>query len=497
MYRIPVGAYLPLAGLICAFRSTVVDAQVISRSAVVSAVAAWKVPGVAVAEVKKDRVVAAFGVGVLRAGDSTSVDANSIFAIGSNTKAFTSAAIALLVSDRKLAWDDKVERLLPTFQINDSTTQHELTLRDVLSHRSGFGSYQGDMLFARSAYDRAEVLRRVSLLRPTAAIRSRYAYSNIMYLVAGEVLAQQSSVPWEQVIDQRLLKPLRMSRTFATFAAVRRQSNVASHHDLRGQQVVPIEPTDTDNGAPAAGLSSTATDMARWLRMLLAGGMLGTQRIVPQAMLAETMSPQTIIPGPAGALFPSTHFRAYGFGWVLQDYRGRKVVWHLGGIGGMKSIVALVPEEDYGIVILTNRADTMLPEAVAWQAIDEVLGGGGPDRNAEWLQAAVGTQAIAAAAERRADSVRQANVQPTLLLSRYVGRYTHPVYGVLEVTVDDGFLRISSLLDIRGRLMHWERDVFRYAYDDGPGNYVDFVLDTAGNIAAIRINRTVRFERDP
>jgi CubicO group peptidase (beta-lactamase class C family) len=470
-------------------------AQLLDTSYVRDALRDWKVPGAAIALVRQNRIESVTGFGVRKIGSTQPVDGNTVFAIGSNTKAFTSTALAMLVDEKKIGWDDPVQRHLPWLSLPEPWV-HELTIREILSHRSGYGSYQGDMLWVGSKYDRREVLRRMALLTPATARARAYAYSNIMYILAGELFPAAAARSWEQFISDRLLTPLVMTRTTTSVSALAALDNVASPHEARGAAVKALPFRVVDNGAPAGGINSTARDLAEWLRFQLADGLRDSVRLVSEPALRETKTPQTIIRGTGPArLFASTHFRAYGFGWVIQDYRGRKIVWHIGGIGGMKSVIALVPEEQLGIVILTNRGDTMLPEALAWRAIDSAIGNPVRDWSKDYLAMSATSRADDEAAERKLIADRVPGTKPTAQLAAYAGRYANNIYGELTVTLRDGALAIESALDLNGQLMHWQSDSFRYSYDDGPGNFVDFTVDTTGVVTGLRINRSLVFLR--
>jgi len=273
---------------------------------------------------------------------------------------------------------------------------------------------------------------------------------------------------------------------------------VASPHDELAGKVQPVPYRTVDNGGPAAAINSTAKDMAEWIRLQLSEGAYGEKRIISAVALRQTQTSQTIIPGVGPAkLFPSSHFRAYGFGWIRQDYRGKKIVWHSGGIGGIKATVLLAPEEHFGIVVLANRAGTNLPEALAWRSVDLVLGLPVRDWSKDWLEIAAANEASAAAGAKRMDSQRVANTKPSLPIEKYVGLYSSEVYGELRAVLDNGHLKIESSLDLNGALDHWQNDTFRYKYSDGYGNLVQFFLASPDSVSEVQINRANSFKRVP
>ncbi|MGH9902442.1 MAG: serine hydrolase domain-containing protein, partial [Pyrinomonadaceae bacterium] len=317
----------------------------------------WNVPGMAVAVVKDDRLVWARGYGVRKLGEPTPVDERTLFAIASNTKAFTAAALAVLVDEGKIKWDDPVSKFLPSFQLSDPYVTRELTVRDLLSHRSGLATFGGDLLWYETTYGRDEILRRVRFLKPGSSFRSRYGYQNIMFLAAGQVVAAAAGKPWDDFIRERFLTPLGMTSTTTSITAFKSGDNVATpHNELDGKLRV-IRYGNVDGAGPAGALNSSVTDMAQWIRLQLGRGTYQGKKIFSPAVSREMWTPQSIVGGvseQAEKFNPTRHFNLYGLGWFLTDYHGRKVVSHGGGLDGMISQVAMMPEENLGVVVLTN-----------------------------------------------------------------------------------------------------------------------------------------------
>ena len=311
-----------------------------------------RVPGVAVAVVKDGKLVFAQGYGVRTLGDTGRVDAHTLFQIASNTKAFTTAALAMLVDEGKLAWDDPVTKYLPDFQLYDPYVTREFTLRDLVTHRSGLGLGAGDLLWFHSSYGRAEIIHRIRAAKPASSFRSRYAYDNVLYIAAGEIVPAVTGKSWDDFIKERILTPLGMTESGTSIAFLSSTSDVAAPHGVeRGQlQVVPRD--SIDNTGPAGGIVSNVSDMAKWLLCRLdsgryAGGRLFSERQARVMWAGQTILPIGDPPPPLAALRPS--FSEYGLGWFLRDYRGRKVVAHTGGLAGMTSQVMLVPGERLGV----------------------------------------------------------------------------------------------------------------------------------------------------
>lgn len=454
----------------------------------------WHVPGLAIAIVKDDSVVYAKGFGVREVGKADRVDSHTIFAIGSNTKAFTSATVAMMVDRKKMRWDDKVTTYLPGFQLYDPYVTREITIRDVLSHRSGLGR-RGDMLWYGSKYDRDEVLRRIRFLEPNSSFRSEFGYQNIMFLAAGQAMAHAAGKSWDGVIVSEIFRPLGMSESSTSTDSLRGKPDVATPHLIDGDDVTPIPWRNIDNMAPAGSINSSVSDMTHWIRMQLDTGTYGGRKIVSAANLDVTHSPQTIIGSPHDTLFPSSHFTLYGMGWVLQDYLGRELVWHNGGIDGMLSEVRLVPEEKLGFVILSNAEGHNLNPAISYRILDAYLGAPKRDWSAIFLAQQKQAEAAQAEAERKLEAARAKNTKPSLPLERYVGSYADSMYGVATVKLENGKLMLRYGPTFYGELEHWQYDTFRAHWRDkrlGMG-FVTFALDARARVTDMDVEGLADF----
>ncbi len=441
-----------------------------------AAVQQWGIPGLAIAVVKDDSVVFARGYGVRRLGSTSAVTPHTIFAIGSCTKAFTAAALGMLVDSGTIAWDEPVTRYLQGFTLADPYVSRELTVRDLLTHRSGLT--RGDALWYATPYDRGEVLRRIRFLRPTWSFRSRYGYQNIMFLAAGEVVAAVTGSSWDDFVRARIFVPLGMSATTTSVTQLDSLGDVATPHERFAGRARAIAWRNIDNIAPAGAINSNVLDIARWIRLQLGRGEVDGRRLLSAAVIKETWSPQTIIPldSVTERLRPSTHFLAYGLGWVLSDYRGRKLITHAGAIDGFRAAVGLVPEEQLGVVVLTNGGEPgrALTNALFLRVVDAYLGGAGTD----WSGA---LRAVRDAGVRR-DSVDLANrdrervrdTKPSLDLSAYAGTYRDEMYGDVTVAVESGALVIRFGPYFTGALTHWHYDTFKASWQD-PEQGVDLV----------------------
>jgi CubicO group peptidase (beta-lactamase class C family) len=308
----------------------------------------WQVPGVAIAVVKNDSVVFAKGYGVRELGKPDPVDARTLFAVGSTTKAFTAATLAMLVDEKKLRWDDPATRFLPTLQLNDPAATRELTVRDLLTHRSGLP--RGDRIWYASGLERDEVLRRVRFLKPSWTFRSTYGYQNIMFLAAGQVVHSASGKSWDDFVRERILTPLGMRATNTSVTAIKPGDNAATPHAKLEDVVRPIAWRNIDNVGPAGSINSNVIEMAEWLRLQLGEGSHRGRKLLSDSVVKEMHTPQIIVRRSLEAekLFPMTHLVAYGLGWSIRDYRGRKMIGHGGGIDGFRAEVGLIPKRSSG-----------------------------------------------------------------------------------------------------------------------------------------------------
>ncbi len=454
-----------------------------------------RTPGAAIAVVKNGRVVFARGYGVRALGDTGRVDAHTLFQIASNTKAFTTAALAILADEGKLSWDDPVTRLLPGFQLYDPYVTREFTVRDLVTHRSGLGLGAGDLLWFHSDYSRSEIAYRIRFAKPVSSFRSAYAYDNVLYIVAGEIFPAAGGMSWDDFVTKRILTPLGMTETGLTIAYFTAARNRAAPHAVeRGTlQVVPID--SVDNTAPAGGIVSNVTDLAKWVICRLDSGRYAGGRLFSERQAREMWSGQTILPTtdpdpPLAGLRPN--FSEYGLGWRLRDYHGQKVVSHTGGLAGMSSQITLVPAEQLGIIVLTNsEADLMA--ALSYRLLDDFLPGTGP--RTDWVSA------FAQAAEldrRQADSTLRATTggrdslsRPSLPLERYAGRYRDALYGDAVLALENGrlVLRFSHSPAFVGDLEHWQHDTFiaRWRTAHIEDAYVTFALNPDGSIDRFRM----------
>jgi CubicO group peptidase (beta-lactamase class C family) len=456
----------------------------------------WKVPGVSVAVVKDQEVVYAKGFGVRNLEEGGDVDADTLFGIGSCTKAFTATAIGMLVQDGKISWDDPVLRHMPEFQMYDPLVTRKITIRDLLCHRSGLGTFVGDLTWFGSIYDRAGAIHRVRLLEPAYDFRTGFGYSNAMFLVAGEIVPRVTDVSWDDFIDQRIFTPLGMDRSSTSVSSLKGTENVAAPHRKIDGEIVSIPHDNIDNMAPAGSINSSANDMAKWLLLQTGKGSFGGEQIVDVAVISETRMAHNFQPvsDRAKELNPWTHFSAYGLGWSLSDYRGRLVVSHGGGLPGMVAYVALLPEENLGIAVLVNFDLHGLRQSVVNHVIDAYLGAEPHDWAGIYFERVERILDAREGAKARRDETRIKDTRPSLAPEAYVGRYTSIIYGDAEVTLEDGVFTLDPKAHpaVSGRLEHWQLDTYLCTWTDPfwDQSLVYFDLDDAGKVSQFRF--TVR-----
>jgi CubicO group peptidase (beta-lactamase class C family) len=456
---------------------------------------AWPVPGFAVAIVKDGRLAFAKGYGVREIGMDATVDEHTLFAIASNTKAFTSAALAILVDEESLSWDDRVVEYLPYFQLYAPYVTQDMRIRDLLCHRSGLGTFSGDLLWYGTAYSRAEVVSRARHLEQAGPFRGSYGYQNIMFLAAGEVVPAVTGTSWDDFVRQKFFEPLGMAETVTSVADLERTANVATPHKLEDGEVVTLTWYNWDAMAPAGGIISSVSDMAKWLRLQLARGTLDGVTFFSEdaSRTMWTLHNPQAVSRQSERLFPSTHFRGYALGWGLSDYLGRKVVSHGGGYDGMFSRVVLVPEENLGMVILTNGM-TSVQTALAYRILDAYLGGEARDWSAEYLERSGQARLAKQKWWDGQRSERISGTAPSLPPDGYIGTFGGKMYGQATVSQEDGglVLRLLPNPDLVGDLTHWHYDTYlvtwrnRFAwFDEG---WVQFVMGKAGEVVELQID---------
>jgi CubicO group peptidase (beta-lactamase class C family) len=399
------------------------------------------------------------------------VDESTVFAIGSAGKAFTTAALAILVDEGRLGWDDRVVDRLPGFALSDSYLTRQITIRDLVTHRTGLPGGRANLLFFGGGYDRAEIVRRLRFLEPNAGLRAEFQYQNIMFLAAGQVVAEAAGTTWDAFVRNRIFEPLGMTASSTSIKDLVGRANVATPHAKVGETVRTLPWRNVDNIGPAGSVNSTARDMTAWLRLHLGRGRYRDNRVFSDQAAENLRTPQIILPPnrmgsmeairKAGA---ASHFFTYALGWVVFDYRGRRVMWHGGNIDGMAAVVAMMPDEQLGLVVLTNLDSSILRDAVMLRVFDAYLGSIDRDWSRELL-------AVARADEARSRLARSherpsAPGEPSRQLADYSGSYDDSLLGGLVITTVAGRLSFALETGLTGALVPLGGDRFSASWDD-------------------------------
>ncbi len=445
----------------------------------------YDVVGLSLAVVQNGDVLAMAAAGESRKGVPMTVD--TLCNIASCSKAFTAASIALLRDELDLDWDDRVVDHIPEFKMPDPWITSQMTIRDLLSHRCGLKTFAGDLLWYGSDYDDAEVLRRLEKLEITQPFRGQFGYQNLMYMVAGMVVERRSGMSWEEFVEQKIFAPLGMKNSRASAQRLPEGDGRALPH-IDGEPV-----TDHEFVAvkPAASIYSSASELTAWIRFMLAEGAQGERQIISSSEVLEMWKPHIQI-GPArGAR--TGDFRSYGLGWFLSLERGKKVVEHDGGMPGFLSKVSLMPEEEFGFVVLNNSNDGIVNEAIKRAIFVARAGGNGLDEIDRIAKIAARMKRAQKGKIRQREAQRIADTKPSLPLADYTGSYEDEVYGPAEIELVGDALQVVLVPSKRrlfGTMSHWHRDTFRV---DFPDKFLPFALfrfdfDHEGKIAGFRID---------
>jgi CubicO group peptidase (beta-lactamase class C family) len=435
---------------------------------------AWGCPGVAVTVVKDGKVLVAKGYGLRELGKPERVDENTLFDTASLSKSFTAAAIATLVDEGKMRWDDPLRRHLPQVEFSDAYRTASVTIRDLLAHRVGVETGNFMMRFTNHSTD--EVLRRIRYLDEREPFRTNLVYWNIGYGAASEAAASAAKMPFADLLRTRLLEPLGM-RDSTVVVDHTLSPNHAKSHGLIGGKLHPIRTKKLKNTQGADAVNSSAKDMARWLLFSLGDGTWAGKRILSVEAMREMHSPQMIIRttpemrAARGVRF----FGAYGLGWQIMDLRGRKMLWHGGGADGMPVYMAILPDQQIGVAVMTNSWDApTLRFALASRILDTLLE---EEETRDWAMEALEAHRrdSARAVEENANALksRVLGTRPSAKLEAYSGTYVDDVHGDMVIAHDAGKLTLLFGGGERADLEHWHHDVFRVIWRDRAYEWAD------------------------
>lgn len=452
----------------------------------------FNVPGIAVAILKDGEVVHMKGYGTRSLDDGGKVDENTLFGVASNTKAMTSAALAMLIDDGKLEWDTKVIEVIPEFKLYDPYVTSEFTVRDLLTHRSGLGLGAGDLMVwpSRNTTQKDELIYNLRYLKPVSSFRSQYDYDNLLYIVAGVIVERISGQDYESFIEENIFQPLEMDRSAVNYNLIEDKSNVIDGHAPSNGKLTPVGLSFTEAANPAAGVYSSVADMSKWVQAQLNGGKYGEnleKELFSERQHREMWTPQTLVGTGKGDY--NTNFRAYGLGWFLSDVNGYKEVTHTGGLLGIVSQVTMIPDLELGIIVLTNQQSGAAFRSITNSIKDAYFGIKGKDRitqyNESRLRAERKADSVVAEVWRNVAEVQKENKMSLEALAKYTGDYQDPWFGRVKIKMESEKLRFEAenAPDLHGEMSFYKGNAFVVRWDDRSLNgdaFAVFDLDREG-----------------
>jgi CubicO group peptidase (beta-lactamase class C family) len=428
----------------------------------------WNLPGLSLVIVKDGKVVLMKGYGVRDIQSKKPVDENTLFMIASNTKLFTGSSLALLETEGKISLDDPITKYFPAYRLYDTCSTVLVSIRDLLSHRIGTKTYEGDFTFWNTGLSREEIMRRMRYLKPPFHFRQDYGYCNSCFLTAGQVVSVVTGESWEQFVKNTFILPLNMNQTLVLSTGVADQPDVASPYTTNYTDTITRVPYDNwNNMAPAAAIVSNVNDLSHWLFMQLDSGHYGGKQIIPWEALKKTRMANSWISSTRSDKYP-THFEGYGLGLFMADYAGRQIYWHTGGAGGMVSNVCFVPEENLGIAILTNNDNQEFYEDLRHQILDAYLGVPFVDRSQQDLAKFL-VESASDSKERLAWKTRvSALTKPELPLAAYSGDYTNQLYGKIHIRPEKNhlFIQFETKPDLNATLEYMDQGEWLLRYNN-------------------------------
>lgn len=427
----------------------------------------WQIPGAAVLIVKDGNVVVSKGYGVKLIGSEEKVDENTLFMIGSNTKAFTGTALALLEYENKLSMEDKVIQYLPDFRVKEDWMTEELNLTDIVSHRMGYETFQGDFMYWSSDLTAEQAIEKFGQLTPKYNFRTKYGYTNAGYAVAGKVIESVSGMEWKDFMKKRIFLPLGMERTTALSIDFPKDENIARPHTVVNDETILLPFEDIDNLAPCGSMGSSVKELSYWLFAQLDSGRVDNNSVLPFNVIERTREPNTIV-RRAKHIFNRTNFHLYGLGWALQDYEGWEIISHTGGVNGFVTSVTMIPALNFGIVVLTNTDQNVFYQSVKWEVIDSYLEL--PYRNYDKMSFERHLRQLKAKDDQLSawkDSAAM-NIKPDVELNEFSGRYYHNIYGYIDLSVEGNtlILNLEHHSNLKGKLEHIGNNRFLCTYSD-------------------------------
>ncbi|MBK9745314.1 MAG: serine hydrolase [Chloroflexi bacterium] len=447
--------------------------------------AEWKVPGMGIAVVKDGEVIHAAGYGVRDIETGQPVTADTIFAIGSSSKAFTAASVAALVDEGKLEWDKPVREYLPSFKLKDDFASARMTPRDLLCHRSGLPRH--DLMWYNSTATRDQLLERLQYLEPTHDFRAVWQYQNLMYLTAGYLAGKANGTPWEEVVRTRLFEPLGMQTAQFSVTESQQAADFARPHAERENELRGIDFRDITTIGPAGSINASAREMAQWVKLHLGKGKLGDKQVMSESSMRQMHTPQMVITDPLWNEMYGSDLVSYGLGWFIHTFHGETMLQHGGNIDGFSALVSFMPGRNVGVVTLTNLNTNFLTMATSFYIYEHVLGLEKNDWHGKLKSFVDKMKGEAAKAKDQSASDRKPDTQPSHSLVDYAGDFQHPGYGVVNITEAEGQLS-ATYNRLKMPLTHYHYDIFEGGPEGVDATFkFQFHLDLKGNVDKLSV----------
>ena len=445
--------------------------------------------GLSVAVMKDSAIVYHQALGYSNADIKKPVNTTSLFNIASCSKAFTAVSIGILVDEGKLKWTDKVIDYFPEFKLADDYITKEMTVEDLLCHRSGLGTFFGDLLWYNTTYTDEEVMKRMRNEPITRRFGIEFGYQNIMFMIAGDLIQKVSGMTWSEFVESRILKPAGMLQTRPSSDELSKDQDIAFGH-LNNR---PLEIYDFNAAKPAAAIYSSVDELSIWTMILLNNGTYKGQRIISKASLSRIMEPHTILGASNMQKQHGINFYMYGLGWFIYDYNGKKIVEHDGGMPGYISKVTLIPDQRISIIILNNGNDGFVDNAIRGDFLDILVKGKEFDWIGEYTNIKARSEAYEQSNKKQRLESRVSGTKPSLPPDDYTGLFRDKSYGDAEVKIDSGKLRLTFLpakTVFTGELEHWHYDTFKVVFKDPFLTFglITFNFNSAGKVTGFKID---------
>ena len=447
----------------------------------------WNVPGLAVAVVKDGQVIFKKGYGVRELGKTDAINTETLFACASTTKAMTAACMGILVDEGKVKWDDAVVNYLPELLLYDPAATREIKIRDLFVHDTGVGN--ADFLWGFMDIPSDEVIRKMRDVKPSYSIRSSFIYQNIFYLAAGKVIEKISGKPWDQFLRDRIFQPLQMTSTVPFLKEAKSPNKTQAHFKIE-EKITVIEHTSADSIGPAGSVWSNVDDMSKWMVCMLDSSKYSGGRLLSKKTWAEMFKPQVLV--PPNEFYPTQqltkpNWTTYGLGWFQHDYKGKKINFHTGSLAGAVAIHAQLPDDKLGIYVFANYDHAEVRHALVYKTFDLFALGGSQDWSTDFKNLYDKIRVTSEKVEKDFEANRVLNTKSTLSIESYAGKYTSPLYGFVEITVNGSQLTVNANNFVKATLEHWHYDTYRGWFEKkwyGKTN-ATFILGADGKISAV------------